>query len=96
MLDQMLGANAPVTVEYEVDGGSLLEGRYRNEGRMRAGDYINGTAYTLGGVAAGPNRCTAGFGAEDPGRKPNGEEVVRLFLLTAGHCYTKTDTEVWR
>jgi len=96
ILDQMLGANAPVTVEYEAGGGALLEGRYRNEGRMRAGDYINGTAYTLGGVAAGHNPCTAGFGAQERGLKPNGEEVVRLFLLTAGHCYTKIDTEVWR
>jgi len=97
MLDQMLGANAPVTVEYEAGGGALLEGRYRNEGRMRAGDYINGTAYTPGGVAAGPNPCTAGFGAyDDSGRKPNDQEIMRLFLLTAGHCYTKIDTEVWR
>jgi YD repeat-containing protein len=96
ILDQMLGANAPVAVEYEAGGGALLEGRYRNEGRMRAGDYINGTAYTPGGVAAGSNPCTAGFGAKDRRRKPNGEEISRLFLLAAGHCYTKIDQEVWR
>ena len=96
ILDQMLGANAPVTVEYEAGGGALLEGRYRNSGRMRAGDYINGTVYTPGGVAAGYRRCTAGFGAQDRTFKPNDEEVLRLFLLTAGHCYNKIDTEVWR
>jgi hypothetical protein len=31
----MLGADAPVTVEYEAGGGALLEGRYRNSDRMR-------------------------------------------------------------
>jgi YD repeat-containing protein len=96
ILDEMLGANAPVAVEYEAGGGALLEGRYRNEGRMRAGDYINGTAYTPGGVAAGDRRCTAGFGAEDRRPRSNGGEIIRLFLLTAGHCYTKTEQEVWR
>jgi YD repeat-containing protein len=97
ILDQMLGANAPVAVEYEAGGGALLEGRYRNEGRMRAGDYINGNVYTPGGVLAGPNPCTAGFGAEDEVPKPGGGgNFLRLFLLTAGHCYTKIDTEVWR
>lgn len=35
ILDQMLGADAPVTVEYEAGGGALLEGRYRNSDRMR-------------------------------------------------------------
>ena len=94
ILDQMLGASAPVTVEYEAGGGALLEGRYRNEGRMRAGDYINGMRYTPGGVGV-DSRCTAGFGAKDSVAKSN-REVVRTFLLTAGHCYNKIDTEVWR
>jgi len=97
ILDQMLGANAPVAVEYEAGGGALLEGRYRNKGRMRAGDYINGSVYTPGGIEAGERRCTAGFGAKHKVPKPGGSgELVRLFLLTAGHCYTKLDTEVWR
>lgn len=91
----MLGVNAPVSVQYEAPGGSLLDGRYRDSGRMRAGDYISGRLYTPAGnwVAS---RCTAGFGAKDPGVKPNGEEIVRMFLLTAGHCYNKIDDEVWR
>jgi streptogramin lyase len=97
ILDQMLGANAPVTVDYEAGSGALLEGRYRNEGRMRAGDYINGNAYTPGGVLLGPQVCTAGFGAEEIVDKPGTkDDVHRLFLLTAGHCYWKIDTEVWR
>ncbi len=97
ILDQMLGANAPVAVEYEAGGGALLEGRYRNSGRMRAGDYINGNVYTPGGVLAGPNPCTAGFGAQEKVPKPGGGgDLWRWFLLTAGHCYTKIDTEVWR
>lgn len=98
ILDQMVGANAPVEVEYEAGGGALLEGRYRNKGRMRAGDYINGTGYVpLTGGATGKNKvCTAGFGAEDRRPRPNGGEIVRLFLLTAGHCYWEIDQEVWR
>ena len=97
ILDQMVGASAPVEVEYEAGDGALLEGRYRNNGRMRAGDYINGAEYTELGNATGRNKpCTAGFGAEDRRSRPNGGEIIRLFLLTAGHCYTKTEQEVWR
>lgn len=97
ILDQMLGANAPVTVEYDSGGGAFLGGRYRNSGRMRAGDYINSDLYVLEGLPTG-GKCTAGFGAEEPerGRMPNGDEVLRLFLLTAGHCAAEIDTEVWR
>jgi YD repeat-containing protein len=97
ILDQTLGANAPVTVEYDSGGGALLAGRYRNSGRMRAGDYINSDFYLQEGIRTG-GPCTAGFGAEEPdsGPKPNGRGVSRLFLLTAGHCATKIDTEVWR
>jgi YD repeat-containing protein len=95
ILDQTLGASAPVTVEYEAGEGALLDGRYRNEGRMRAGDYINSDAYPFGGIVTG-GRCTAGFGAEDRRPRSNGGEIIRLFLLTAGHCAAKIDGEVWR
>jgi tripartite motif-containing protein 71 len=95
ILDQMLGANAPVAVEYEAGGGALLAGRYRNEGRMRAGDYINSTPYFFEGIPTG-GPCTAGFGAEERLPRSNGGEIVRLFLLTAGHCAVKTGEEVWR
>ena len=95
ILDQMLGASAPVTVEYDSGGGAFLGGRYRNSGRMRAGDYINSDRYVQEGIQTG-GPCTAGFGAEERGHKPNGEELLRLFLLTAGHCAAKLDTEVWR
>jgi YD repeat-containing protein len=95
ILDQMLGANAPVAVEYEAGGGALLGGRYRNDGRMRAGDYINSDLYPFEGVPTG-GPCTAGFGAEDRRPRSNGDEIVRLFLLTAGHCAVKLEQEVWR
>ncbi|HEX5761804.1 MAG TPA: DUF6531 domain-containing protein [Solirubrobacterales bacterium] len=96
ILDQMLGANAPVAVEYETGGGALLEGRYRNEGRMRAGDYINSDLYFFEGIPTG-EPCTAGFGAKDKVDKPGTKkDVHRLFVLTAGHCAVKRDQEVWR
>jgi YD repeat-containing protein len=95
ILDQMLGANAPVTVEYDAGDGALLGGRYRNDGRMRAGDYINSDHYAFAGIITG-GPCTAGFGAEDRRPRSNGSEIVRLFLLTAGHCAAETGGEVWR
>ncbi len=95
ILDQMLGANAPVAAEYEAGGGALLGGRYRNDGRMRAGDYINSDLYFFEGIPTG-EPCTAGFGAEDRLPRSNGGEIVRLFLLTAGHCAVKLEEEVWR
>lgn len=52
-LDQMLGASAPVTVEYDSGGGAFLDGRYRNSGRMRAGDYINSDRYVQEGIQTG-------------------------------------------
>lgn len=97
ILDQMLAANAPVMVEYDSGGGEFLGGRYRNSGRMRAGDYINSDRYKLVELPTG-GPCTAGFGAQEEDQMPkkNGEEISRLFLLTAGHCAAKIDMEVWR
>ncbi|HYP56165.1 MAG TPA: hypothetical protein VEQ41_07695, partial [Solirubrobacterales bacterium] len=96
ILDQTLGANAPVAVEYEAGGGALLGGRYRNEGRMRAGDYINSDLYFFEGIPTG-EPCTAGFGAKDIVDKPGTKkDVRRLFVLTAGHCAVKLEQEVWR
>jgi sugar lactone lactonase YvrE len=93
ILEPLLGANAPITVEYEARNGAFLAGRYRNKGRMRAGDYINGEfQIEFGKPVVGDEPCTAGFGAEEErsGKAP------RLFLLTAGHCYKKLGQEVWR
>lgn len=96
ILGQVLGVNAPVSVEYEAGGGTLLSGRYRNEGRMRAGDYINSDPYIFEKLPTG-GPCTAGFGAEDIVDKPGtADNVHRLFVLTAGHCAVKLDEEVWR
>jgi YD repeat-containing protein len=88
ILDQMLGANAPVIVEYDAGGGGLLSGRFRNEGRMRAGDAIFSKKYTAGtpSVHKGNGMCTAGFGAKDKVGQRRGRTFWRLFVLTAGHC----------
>lgn len=95
ILDEMVGANAPVVVEYEAGGGALLAGRYRNKGRMRAGDYINSDGFFFEGIPTG-GPCTAGFGAKDKRPRSNGGGLTRLFLLTAGHCAVRTGEEVWR
>lgn len=84
ILDQMLGPNAPIVVEYS-SGGSLISGRYRNSGRMRAGDNI---LYSLGA-------CTAGFGAYDE-FEVGGKDVLANFVLTAGHCFPFSGIEVSR
>ncbi len=95
-LDQIFGSSAPIVVEYMSDG-SLLSGRYRTSGRMRAGDNIVGYAKT-----AVKGACTAGFGAYDQ-FKVGDKDIVRNFILTAGHCFrplagvvsrtTRTDLE---
>ncbi|MEX2448425.1 MAG: hypothetical protein WD404_06745, partial [Solirubrobacterales bacterium] len=89
ILDEMLGPAAPVVVEYDAGGGSLLSGRFRNKGRMRAGDFIVARHYSYpNGVMHhdGNESCTAGFGAKDKGHSLRGDIVWRLFVLTAGHC----------
>jgi len=86
-LHQMFGINAPITVEFEEKEGSLLGGRYRNEGRMRAGDGIFTRHYTADSPPKhdGNATCTAGFGAKDRADEVPGKPW-RLFVLTAGHC----------
>jgi YD repeat-containing protein len=88
ILVEMLGPSVPVVVEYDAGGGSLLSGRFRNEGRMRAGDAIFSKKYTAGtpSVPKGNGSCTAGFGAKDNAGKRRGRTIWRLFVLTAGHC----------
>jgi hypothetical protein len=88
ILNQMLGPNAPVTVEYDPGGGSLLSGRFRNEGRMRAGDAIFAKHYTADSppVHNGNGLCTAGFGAKEKAGEQGGQAIWRLFVLAAGHC----------
>ena len=88
ILDQMLGPNAPVTVEYDPGGGSLMSGRFRNAGRMRAGDGIFIKHYTADypAVHDGNHLCTAGYGAKEKAGERGGQAIWRLFVLTAGHC----------
>lgn len=86
ILDQMLGPNAPVVVAYEASGGSPLSGRFRNEGRMRAGDFIVSRRFQEE-KHIGNKDCTAGFGAKNKaGTEVRGKPLWRLFVLTAGHC----------
>jgi YD repeat-containing protein len=98
-LHQMFGANAPVAVEFEANEGSLLGGRYRNEGRMRAGDGIFARHFTAATPAVhdGNVTCTAGFGAKDKAGEAQGQPLWRLFVLTAGHCTpTLSEKRIYR
>lgn len=82
-LNSLLGPQAPVAVEYEAGAITPLSGRFRNKGRMRAGDSIFDPA---------KSRCTAGFGAyEKTNHAVNGGKPVRNSLLTAGHCSFHTN-----
>jgi YD repeat-containing protein len=76
ILDGIFGSNSPIIVEY-LPRGEHLTGRFRNSGRMRAGDSV------LNSIG---NRCTAGFGTYDE-FKVGGKDVLANFVLTAGHCY---------
>jgi YD repeat-containing protein len=96
ILNQILGTNAPVTVEYKTADGRLLSGRFRNEGRMRAGDAIFTRHYNVEGKHDGNSMCTAGFGAKDKAREVGGQAIWRLFVLTAGHCSGLVHNEVYR
>jgi streptogramin lyase len=95
ILGQMLGPGVPIAVEYEAREGSLLSGRFRNEGRMRAGDAIFTHHYTEG-VHDGNEDCTAGFGAKDKAGESRGQVIWRLFILTAGHCNSELDKSIYR
>lgn len=76
ILNGAFGSTASIVVEY-LPRGEHLTGRFRNNGRMRAGDSI---------LNANVARCTAGFGAYDK-FKVAGKDVLANFVLTAGHCY---------
>lgn len=78
ILNQILGSNAPVTVEYDPGSGSLLSGRFRNEGRMRAGDAIFAKHYTADSppVHNGDGLYTAGFGAKEKAGE-QGSQAIR-------------------
>lgn len=92
ILDQMIGVNAPVAVEYQTGSGGFLSGRYRNSGRMMGGDYINSDKQFAWNELPTGGPCTGGFG----GMEPREGKPPRVFLLTAGHCATVKETEVWR
>ncbi len=97
ILHEMLGPNAPVTVEYDAGSGSLLGGRFRNEGRMRAGDAILSKFYNVTQPPKQVNGyCTAGFGAKDKAGEHGGQAIWRLFVLTAGHCNEVVEPRVYR
>lgn len=72
---------ARVVVVHESGGIDLLSGRYRTEGRMRAGDAV--FAHT---IYSQNTKCTAGFGTKSKVGEKNGQPIWRVFTLTAGHC----------
>ncbi|HEX7244190.1 MAG TPA: DUF6531 domain-containing protein [Solirubrobacterales bacterium] len=88
VLDQLFGSSAPINVEYDSGNSSLLSGRFRNKGRMRAGDALFTQRYTANypQVHRGNSMCTAGFGAKEKADEVRSQPVWRLFVLTAGHC----------
>jgi YD repeat-containing protein len=91
ILRGILGSSAPVSVEYEAKNGELLSGRFRNEGRMRAGDFIASRVF-IEGLHLVNGACTAGFGAKEKAGEVGGSPVWRAFVLTAGHCTPKGQT----
>ena len=96
ILNQTLGASAPVTVNYDTADGSFLSGRFRNEGRMRAGDAIFTKHFNAENLHDGNQGCTAGFGAKDKKGEVAGQPIWRLFILTAGHCTSQQSPHVYR
>lgn len=95
ILTEILSPNAPVAVKYDPGDGSLLSGRFRNKGRMRAGDatFIQKFSGDTPSVHKGNKMCTAGFAAKDNAGESRGQAIWRLFVLTAGHCHGLTS--VW-
>lgn len=82
LLDQIVGAQAPVSVHYQPKGLVRMAGRYRSSGRILAGDHL-----WTEPEPSKAGECTAGFGAwEDRTKKSTGDPVRARFLLTAGHC----------
>jgi len=90
ILNQMLGPSPAIIVEYDTGSGSPLSGRFRNQGRMRAGDFVVARHYSYNSNGLlehdGNADCTAGFGAKDKADEVRGDTVWRTFLLSAGHC----------
>ncbi len=88
ILDHVIGSNVPISVQYDVGDVNLLSGRFRNEGRMRAGDAIFTKRYSANVPSPHINNsmCTAGFGAKEKAGEVRSEPFWRLFVLTAGHC----------
>jgi hypothetical protein len=78
------GSQAPFTVYYQPARRELKGSRERSYGMVRAGDETIHPLYTESNYG-GP--CTSAFGAFEKAKKPgNGEPVLRLFNLGAGHC----------
>jgi tripartite motif-containing protein 71 len=80
MVQQLLGANPPVAVNFESNAFEFSAGRNRASGRIMAGDRI----FNLGLSRS----CTANFGAYEKRKElRTGSWIRATFLLTAGHCF---------
>src|SRR5215469_13361378 len=80
LLTEIVGSNAPITVEQRAELGSFDSGPYQTSGRIKAGYEIQKAH-----INEEPGiRCTAGPGAfEEIGKKANGQPKLEEVLLTA-------------
>ena len=76
------GPNAPIDVNHKPRDRQLNSSNWgRPTGPVKAAEKITSDA-------AGALDCSAGFGAWDQGgEKPDGSNLYRHFLLSAGHCF---------
>ena len=86
-LDAAFGTNAPINVHYQPQTRTFKASSAwgRPTGAVKGAERIWGR---------GPDfeACSAGFGAWDRGGlKPDGGELYRHFILTAGHCFVSDE-----
>jgi tripartite motif-containing protein 71 len=87
-LNTTYGSQAPIDTYHDPDPPTPHSAatRWTDEGPLRAGQFIGWYNEKLNTRP----RCTAGFGAAEPsGTSKNGHPLMRQFVLTAGHCFTK-------
>jgi hypothetical protein len=80
LIDGQFGASAPIYAYYMPEARQFSDKWARPDGAVRGGEEIEMREPEVA-------ECSAGFGAWDKaGKKPNGEQKYRHFIVTAGHC----------